>query len=146
MRIGIRARVPAYLLLSALIALAACGKKVDMAESDNPDEVTPPATAGTADSLIGTSWRFDGLDMIVTFNGLVGPGGALQSGAANGEGTQMALVIQNPNNPQQTAPGFWLLRPNGVISVTSFGTTRAGTWDGERLILAEEEGERASGE
>lgn len=57
------------LLAISVIYLAGCGSRVNLAASDNPDEITPPAAPGTQEQLLGKTWVFQGLDMTVTFYG-----------------------------------------------------------------------------
>ncbi len=138
-------RYATALLLSTALLGAGCGNKVNLAKSDNPDDIKPPATAGSPDSLMDTSWLFENLDMVVTFRGDTVEGAApLVEGAAPVVST-MKAVLSNPQDPTQSLVGYWRLRPDGVISITTMGNTKAGTWDGERLVLSGETGTRVEG-
>ncbi len=118
------------LLISVGALAIGCEKKVQLTPSDDPDKVAPPKTAGTVDQLVGTSWLFKRLDMVATFYGPDPP---------------MAIRLSNPRDSGQFVSGYWGLRPNGVIYYTVYGTTTAGTWDGNRLVLGKEEGLRQDG-
>lgn len=50
--------------------------------------------------------------------------------------------LANPENPTQGGPASWSYRPNGVITVSALGTTFAGTWDGNSVVLSGETGIR----
>ena len=136
---AIRRAVGCALPLLAAALLAGCESKVNVAKSDDPDEITPPATAGTVDQLVGTSWAFKGLDMVATFSG---PSGAAAPAVEGAEAMAppMMVKLSNPANPSESMNAYWRLRANGVISMTIMGTTRAGTWDGNQLVLSGEAG------
>lgn len=112
------------LYLAVVMLVAGCGKKVSLHESENPDEVTPPATAGSLESLVGTWWHFSDQGMLVSFS------------------EPPTARLANPENPIEGGPAHWSYRPNGVISITVMGTTFAGTWDGNSVVLSGEVGER----
>lgn len=80
----------------------------------DPNSVTPPATAGTADALVGTNWELE-------------PGRTLSFGA-DGKGT-----ASSPMGPP--FPMGYTLREDGVITVIVGEAGQAGTWDGTQLIL-----------
>jgi hypothetical protein len=112
------------LTIMGLVALAGCGTKVNLREADNPDEVTPPATAGSVEALTGTWWEFPEHGMLVSFS---------QPPTAR---------LANPANPAEGGPASWNCRADGVVTVTAMGTTFAGTWDGSTVVLSGDTGVR----
>ncbi len=110
------------LLGSCVLLGGGCGEKVNLEQADRVEEVKPPATAGSLESLVGTSWRFDDLGMIVRFS------------------DPPTCSLSNPENPGESGPAYWGYRDNGVISVSFLGTTKAGTWDGTKVVLSGETG------
>lgn len=139
-------RVIARTILTAVIVLSVgCEKKVNLASSDNPDDISPPATAGTVEQLQGTSWLFSGLDMVATFSGPTAGAAPAAVEGAEAVAPPMSVTLSNPKNPAESTAAYWRLRPNGVISISFMGNTKAGTWDGTRLILSGEEGTPAKG-
>lgn len=83
-------------------------------EVADPSSVTPPATAGTAEALVGSSWELE-------------PGRVLTFGA-DGKGT-----ASSPMGPP--FPMGYTLRDDGVITIIVGEAGQAGTWDGTQLIL-----------
>ena len=112
------------LLCVVSVTLIGCGTKVNLRDADNPDEVTPPSTPGSQEELVGTWWDFQDMGMLVYF------------------GAPPTARLANPENPAEGGPASWSYRPNGVISVSAMGTTFAGTWDGNSVVLSGETGLR----
>jgi len=84
------------------------------AKLTDPNSVTPPAVAGTVETLAGTTWELEG-GKSLTF----GPDGG---GSANVPGAP-------------PLPLNYTLRDDGVISVIVGEAGQAGTWDGTNLVL-----------
>lgn len=108
------------------VVLLGCGTKVNLRDSDSPDDIAPPSTPGALEELVGTSWNFPNHGMLVQFS------------------EPPTARLANPANPSEGGPASWSYRPNGVISVSAMGTTFAGTWDGSSVILSGESGVRES--
>lgn len=114
--------------LCVAVILIGCGKKVNLRESDRVEDIVPPATAGSLDSLVGTRWHFKSLGTVVEFS------------------SPPSARLVNPDNLQQGGPAYWSYRDNGIVSISAMGTTFAGTWDGEVVILSGERLTRMGGD
>ena len=108
----------------AVLGLSACGSKTNLAPPERAEDVTPPATPGSLEALVGTTWKFEKQNMMVRF------------------GQPPSCQLINPANPKETGPAFWSLRPNGVFTMSFLGTTKAGCWDGQTVIVSGESGVR----
>lgn len=102
------------LALAVITACTPAGQtKTGLGVAD-PDSVTPPAKAGTADTLAGTTWEVE-------------PGRTLSFGP---DGKGSAATSAGPPFPMG-----YTLREDGVITVIVGEAGQAGTWDGTQLIL-----------
>ena len=107
--------------LLLVLGLAACGGPTGQEEFQAGDE-TPPATAGSLESLMGTTWQLaEGQTLAF------GENGQGEAGRAGG-GLPMSMRYE--------------LQPNGVITVVIVGASRSGTWDGTTLIIDGEKAQR----
>lgn len=86
--------------------------------------VTPPVTAGSLESLVGTTWDL-GRGRTLTF----GPDGQGSAGLSGGLPMNMRYELE----------------PNGVITVILPAASRSGTWDGTSLIIDGEEAQPLNG-
>jgi hypothetical protein len=96
------------------MALVCLGCGPEGFERVDPDDVDPPARAGSEEELAGTTWRMsDGRTLVFGENG--------QGQAMRGQAPPM--------------PMNYTLRDNGVIAVVVCQGTEAGTWNGDELVL-----------
>ncbi len=105
------------IVVGVLIVVLGCtppGQTKTGLKPADPSSVTPPATAGSAESLVGTTWQLEG--------------GSTLTFSADGLGTAAAP-------PRPPMPMGYTLRDNGVITVVVGESSRAGTWDGKQLVL-----------
>ncbi len=108
--------------LVLFLTMNGCGSKSNLVASENAENVVAPATPGSLDDLVNTAWLFEKFGAVIVF------------------GEPPACQMSNPKNPSQSAPAYWSLRENGVLTLTLVGTTKAGTWDGKVVVLSGETG------
>ncbi len=133
------------ILMAFVLVLGACGGKSDSDKTKIPPPTPPapgapaataPAAAPSAPAgpakdalhqkLVGSHWMVGDFD--VTFQdseSVLLKGGPLAQAAPNGLKAKYSYE-------------------NGIIKVTAMGTTKTGTWDGDKLVVDGKTGERQS--
>jgi len=119
-----KAWVCGLLCILFALSLAGCsGRPTGLEELQARDDEKPPETAGSLEDLVGTTWE-------------LGNGQTLTFGK-DGRG-----LAERPNAVPLDMR--YELKPNGVITVTLFGASRSGTWDGTTLIIGGETAKRVA--
>ena len=100
------------------VTLAACGLYACSDAEDSPAISTP----GTAESLVGTTWRLE--DYTITFH--------------EPPEIHVAGGKIDEDHPEGVVGEYSV--ENGIIDISALDQGRSGTWDGQRLVI---DGEKA---
>lgn len=96
--------------------------------SGDPHDIAPPANPGSAESLAGTTWEWEGL--LITF----------QSAPSASVQRQRAAGRAGPPVPMHYE------FENGVIRMNVLGEKKGATWDGQSLVIDGVPATRRSGQ